>query len=851
MARSSGYALVLVMVVLALLSVGLGTMFNSLAATAQGSGAMLSQRRLFYGCDGTARGLVLLARQHLREGPSSSVELGRALCAGGGGGCTVDEQGAFQLDADPLPLVRPAGMTVTGLEARALLPACTVNSDCGPGGVCSVTGGVGTCQVVASLPSGPFRGIPARQDAVLLAVEQMKGEHRCRVQQTLVVGKISPLQFVLFSALEYTDWQPTLAMAVPGRVHANGSLCVGGNQGLYLEHVTAAGDIDPLPAASCRVPKPAAKHVFIATKDAPRLDVDGNPVTVDPVGADFAKLDVDARAAAEGWKTTALSRWRSHLLDSAHDIQPLRLPVPDTVRVHHGVAADGTVMSNAKTLRFLVEPVRFRGGAEDDAVTRHLKLAEQATIRIIDGVWYVRRNDNDWPGLPIWSDHPGRYTTRDDELVPEGIAVGQAQVVVGATPRRYSPYRFNGGGGGGAAPPVISYGVTFGMSLHQRVVPGHRDGFGFGFGFGGGGGTAPAVTLRDFLAGTRTGFRNGHIQRRLAPTIPEHATSTPANILPINFDIAAFQEALASTDSGELGRRLTDLGVTFNGIVFIAASWPGSEDALAANGLAALQAQGGVQDPSQPGAPPGQQRALPDALCSDDLAGSMWSPSDFRVGVCGRGSRPNAVRLINGRHVHFPTTKDPPLAGEPLLGAGAHRLPRGLTIVTPLPLYLMGDMNLSANARELNMAAPQAQWVPLFVGGDTITVLSNGWEDRNSPWDRPVIDNVAQRRAKPTTLHIGALGGVVMTRAGVSAGGVDGFFRTLEDWAGSLLTVRGSIIVGHLPVYDRFGVVDNNPMVTVPPRLLLAHDRHLDDFARLPPGLPVFEVSAVRTWQRH
>jgi hypothetical protein len=614
MARSRGYALVLVMVVLALLSVGLGTMFNSLAATSQGSGALLSQRRLFYGCDGTARGLVLLARQHLRQGPSSSTALARALCAGGGGGCSVDDDGVMQLEADPLPLVRPAGVTVTGLEARALLPPCTRDSDCGPGGVCTIDAGGGTCQVVASLPSGPFRGIPARQEAVLLAVEQKKGEHRCRVQQTLVVGQISPLQFVLFSDLEYTDWQPSTKMAVPGRVHANGTLCLGGRQGLFLEHVTAAGDVDPLPARGCRLPAPAAEHVFIAKKDGPRLDVDGHPATVDPDSDDFAKLGVDARAAPAGWKAEALSRWRSHVLDAAHDIQPLRLPVPATVRVHHGVAADGAVVSNARSLRFLIEPVRFRGGAEDDAVTRALKLAEQASIRIVDGVWYVRRSDHDWPGLPIWSDHPGRYTTRADELVPAGLAVGQAQVVSGASPRRYSPYRLGGGGG---VPPVISYGVVHGASQHQRVVPGHRTGFS----------TSPASSLQDFLAGTRSGFRNGHAQRRLAATIPEHATSTPANVLPINFDIAAFQQALAASDPGELGRRLTDLGVTFNGIIFIAASWPGSEDALATNGLAALQAQGA-------------SRTSPSRWRRRGTIGRCPTPCAARTSQARRGVRP-------------------------------------------------------------------------------------------------------------------------------------------------------------------------------------------------------------------
>ena len=50
-----------------------------------------------------------------------------------------------------------------------------------------------------------------------------------------------------------------------------------------------------------------------------------------------------------------------------------------------------------------VDPVFVR----DQQAIRQLKLAFQADIRIIDGVWYFNTGDGSFPGLAIYSDHPG------------------------------------------------------------------------------------------------------------------------------------------------------------------------------------------------------------------------------------------------------------------------------------------------------------------------------------------------------------------------------------------------------------------------------------------------------------
>jgi hypothetical protein len=173
--------------------------------------------------------------------------------------------------------------------------------------------------------------------------------------------------------------------------------------------------------------------------------------------------------------------------DTDHEVQELTLPVDPPVRFTHlGWAADGrtvlqqmTASSSRPNNRFLVEPVL---AGRDPAGFSRNKLADKAQIRIIDGVWYVKdpgadnsldkvEDDGPWPGIPIWSDHPGEFTTLDPTMGVEGIEgtrrlqVGQADIrrfldtsddprLAGAkwsqrlairaspTPRRFSHYAF-------------------------------------------------------------------------------------------------------------------------------------------------------------------------------------------------------------------------------------------------------------------------------------------------------------------------------------------------------------------------------------------------------------------------
>lgn len=870
--RRRGYALILVLMVLALLSVGLATMFNKLGTSAKSTGAVIENRRLFYACDGTARSLVKVAQEYLQTGVPTTPGLLKHICLRGDG-CSASDDGVLTLSSDPLPRLRPDGYVVKALDARSLNTVCEVDANCGTDGQCFKlpSAASGVCRTMAALPSGPFRGVRARQDQVLLSIEQGKGEHSCRIQQTLILAKLSMFQFFLFSDSEYTDWQPGPKSVARGRVHANGDLCIGGGDGFYLEQVTSAGDLNPMKSSRCRTPEAfGTANIFIARVDNADFDADNLPATVDPVAAHFRQFLATDRAQPPSWRQYGKTSWASHLLDQAHDVKPLKLPIRGAPTAQNGVASTGVVVSNNQNLRFLLEPPRTTSGSEDDPSVRAQKFAEKAMIRIIDGVWYLRTQPNQWPGEPIWSDHPGRYATKFSEgVVADGIAVGQADLFgAGARPLLYSAYatdaahqlldrEYDPAHPASLIPSVISYGVvtrtpaSF-FSAGTAWEPAYRllpDIL------------RPAEVARLLLQGTRTGFRNGHAQRGLAPGVSQTALSTPANVLPINFDVAAFQRALASTTTNELGAVLRARGLTFNGVVFIDSTWPGSKTGTTGSSLPTLQAQGGANDASQPAIAVrgldglGDQRALPNALCSDSAVGdsvAVMTAPRFQHFTCERGSRPNAVRVINGRFINVDHTSSTPSGREPFISEG--QLPNGLTIITPLPLYLLGDMNLSSNADELDRSRAAYQWAPLLVGGDVTYVQSNNWSDRNSRWDRPTDDTFDARVAATTTLNIELLTGWTVTRAGtgdVYSGGVENLIRLMEKWQSSdKLIVRGSLVISHAAVYDRWKRF-NETGVALPPTRDWAFDNHLNDLSLQPPGAPSYDVTAVRQWQRH
>jgi hypothetical protein len=876
-----GYALPFVIVMLMLLAVALSSMLFVLAAGARSTESMVGRRKAFYVCDGLGRLATIAAADYFAQltGAPQAADLKAHVVALANG--TQDANGQVTL---PGFFASSPGYELTDFDIK-------------PEGT----------SVVEPLSSGPFAGMPAVQNSVSLSLgaKRTTTGSMCRQEQSVTLGKIAMFQFFVFSDQDYTDWTPGPDMASTGRVHANGTVClssIASGKSLWIERITAAGDIVHSSNSGCRAGTytPQDHPVKIAKVASPVFDLNpGNSNLIEPNPDHFANFDGDSRTQAPGWAQYARSTYNDHLLDAAHGVTKLRLPVMGGLSVQRGydaAAATPPVVDNSST-RLLVDPVL----SGDTSEARRMKLAYKADLRIINGVWYLRdpNNPDAWPGTPIWSDHPGNFTTVAEEGVqPSGVAVGQNQLASARSwgvhrPKRFSYYRFNADGDllVDAADPaaVLSYGLLArdagtgsegpiwqpALRCNQTPTPGSL---------------AAATSTADacaaasanasdpdsvgerLLRGTRSGFVNSHLYAfEQDSTGTEDCTQASSkcfdrsNVLPVNFDVAAFQHALASTAGRELGSYFSTAShpEPFNGIVWISSTWPGASSQPSAT-LGPLQKN--VDDANQPARiveSSGEQyenQALPYPLCTgstgsdaaDSLAGhEVLDEADtdkntgFKIPSCAtyvvgnpmNAARPHALRIYNARNVNSALgTTRPILPSTPML-------PSGLTIVTNLPVYVLGDVNLGSDPDNLAGTSP---WVPLLVAGDIVYTQSNAWSDHEARWSKPANGNST---AEATGYNMQVLTGWNPTPSSSAywSGSLQNILRLHENWANQTMRFRGSIVVGWASVYNRA-------------RLKVGafagayrdwgFDRHLESLAHQPPGSPTFDVAAVRQWKR-
>ena len=124
---------------------------------------------------------------------------------------------------------------------------------------------------------------------------------------------------------------------------------------------------------------------------------------------------------------------------------------------------------------------------------------------------------------------------------------------------------------------------------------------------------------------------------------------------------------------------------------------------------------------------------------------------------------------------------------------GANLPPDGLTVVTPDPLYVLGNYN--ANGSSANNGTNVENTLPAALIGDSITVLSTQWNDANSSSTSLSSRNPT---AVGTTINAATFEGIVPSNVNNYSGGVENFLRLLENWSngsGVTLTYNGSIVV--------------------------------------------------------
>jgi len=173
------------------------------------------------------------------------------------------------------------------------------------------------------------------------------------------------------------------------------------------------------------------------------------------------------------------------------------------------------------------------------------------------------------------------------------------------------------------------------------------------------------------------------------------------------------------------------------------------------------------------------------------------------------GSNLPAVRIINGGALP------------------SHTAPFGLTVATAMPLYVLGDYNVSNNiGTSINQNSTTYTW-PAGLIGDSITILSDNWND-NTTAKKPSA-------AADTTVNAACLAGIVRSTNGMYSGGVENFFRLLETWG--TFYWNGSIVAMFPSRYATNSWQQTGNYYVAPTRSW-AFDTNFLNLAKLPPLTP-------------
>ena len=987
-----GFSLPMVLILTGVLVAATGAFLVEILGSSRAGYMILKRKQAFYIADGVSRVVGQLTQNHLNQMNPSERE---ALLA---------NSGSFEQTI--LDLVCVAGNG--SLQANACCHNTNLQDEngCCPNNMLQnftpamhdvqclkVT--APTLSAAGNIPGGPFQGM--QSDLVSLNIDLQVVRHitgtlplqagnisaSSNTQQRILIGDVSPFQF---SAWTYGDaslyYGPDVLLE--GRTHINGDFCVGGegigqangtfsplfDQGPYLQQATVAGNVYLIGATECVSPAVFNSKLAIATTSN---------------FTNFKELSYDSREA--DWAERSKSDFDTNLQDVSHGVFELQPPVnlkrANNARVMHDgyntlagseeMAAERILALNNVDasldqdrpggLQFLTEPVYEHTLFADPPDVRRQKLAHKADLRIINGIWFVRNEPRDeetnWPGVPIWSDHPGLYTAKGPKLGSGASAIGTefgflpkdveyrvgqsdlanaSQLNWNSVPKRYSYYRWNPNTltpwarieapDVAVTPAVLSYGTLLRTASGTSSVgtvwrPGY---FPFDNAF-----CDKVLPMRAFdvldatytsqsapsapceistelygnrellglLLGSRSGFQNPNTFLNSNPKLWAGGLDSGLNsrqrvssVYPINFDVHAFQEALATTSTGELGWIVENIipEGTFNGIVYIGQSWPGILDDFTVPNqqhpsLPPLAYEEGSTVPTTlrfPYALCGElERSLPTggvtprmAKCSDSSTPATNNPAHLF---------PNALRIINGRNLMNSHRRDvtnaaylPALSTQAKTSTHVQKLAEGLTIATNLPVYVLGDFNRSSYpptdevGARVGQAWPACQdlsengrgqncWISTSIVGDALTLLSNDWSDEKSTLNsEPAVTGPLRGVTSPAVYNTSFLAGwnpsAEFGPNTQNNGGLNNFPRFIEMWESNTLIkqeafIRGSLVVGFAAVHTPVAWSCCSPAFT-PPKRVWRFDTRLHSPSNQPLGAPSLNIFSLSQWVR-
>lgn len=167
------------------------------------------------------------------------------------------------------------------------------------------------------------------------------------------------------------------------------------------------------------------------------------------------------------------------------------------------------------------------------------------------------------------------------------------------------------------------------------------------------------------------------------------------------------------------------------------------------------------------------------------------------------------------------------------LTAGSRLPSAGLTVATPLPIYVKGDYNVTTNGVKFSRSlGDTTNTVPASLLGDAITVLSANWSDSFNAGTA-----LSSRTPADICLNAATLEGIVPSDGSHYSGGVENFLRLLENWSGRTLTYNGSIVVMFPSQYATSPWQSTGAYYNAPTRKW-GFDLNFTDQTRLPPLTP-------------
>ncbi len=721
--------------------------------------------------------------------------------------------------------------------------------------------------------SGPFNGIDAEIRKMFITmtvgstIDNSPNLKNSSISLETTLASVPVTEFTLFSTSNIFSAIGGQAIEYSGRIHANGSVSLAGSdQSLKVRGSVTSAD---------RVIHPQLVFFNIAPW---QTNVALAPAYLDssltPMKVSGSSGCADCDGTGVSWGAYAQQRWNGQIQDKYHKVVPLNFKTLETP------------VAQNESSRFVIEPVRPR-----ENLARKEKLAYKADIRIVNGVWYLKNpeNEDEWPGIAVWSDHPGSFTTWDDDGIERIQAVGQEDIQnrlnekgpinnrwpAGTIPKKFSFYPYDNAAktiidftsGSETASPMVSYGGLYRKSGSTATwLPGHyansslcnanetcvngcnnlvtsvkdtitckNNSTGVE--------TLISHPLVNVLNATRSGFRVGFIQEAA------FGKDAKSKMWPMNFDVSALQNALqcqSGDHPGELGCYFGSsrfMKRPFNGIIYIANTWDGQnrltgipqrapymQDDVESN--SGLRAEGGGFL-AFPGSTRDSRQPVPHVAAQGQLPFQLCSTS--KAGepfTTYQFVIPNCADYKNHKTIKS-RINSVRLINFSTVSADV--LPKGLTIATNLPIFTVGDVNSLANVS----SATATPWLPILIAGDFYVPFSNSWNDSYARWDLKTGDSQISslRNASLTTIHAATSPTIVYYN---------------ENWSGQSLNKIGPHINfagSYRTVYwqERFFFYGPNTYYN-PGVIYYKEDPHYRFRQNQPPGIPMLNLFTINTW---